>query len=160
MSDSRGLLISGEGLDYQLVPTPTRNSLVVLELEPLLQQVFCGSFPLPPSDNSLYGARGRRRFLSTKGGRFKDAVGYEMAHVKKSKDKYLWSFVADVCVGPGDYHRFDLSNLFKALIDAISDSIGVDDRYLCGYLPRKVYGHERMEPLVRVKVFQVSSTFK
>lgn len=156
----RGGVLDLNDLDFQLVPTPTKESMVVLKLTPCIEEVFCGTFPLPPSDNSLYGARGRRRFLSSKGGVFKDSVAREMAHVKKSKEKYLWSFIANVCVGPGDYHRFDLSNLFKALIDAMGESIGVDDRYLCGYLPRKEYGHERMDPVVRVRVFKVSSEFK
>lgn len=126
---------------------------------PVIEQLFVCAFPLPPSDNALYGARGRRRFMSAAGKAFKEAALLEMRHVPRSTSRFLWAFNGDVHVGPGDYHRFDLSNLWKVLTDTIAEAIGVDDRYLCGYMPRKIYGHERMDPLVRVTAFRVSTDF-
>lgn len=91
--------------------------------------------PLPPSDNALYSNNprsGRGRFPTAECKRFKKEVAQILMvkKIPKGQDRKEWGLRVEVFMDPRRYMVRDLSNCFKAMIDAISTHIGSDDRFL------------------------------
>lgn len=103
------------------------------------------SVPLPPSDNTLFanckkGQTFTNRWETKESKSFKREAGFcfMQAKLPRNKVRRAWTLDLSVYMDTRPYAMRDLSNCFKALIDALSEYIGSDDRFLMELNTRKI----------------------
>lgn len=126
--------------------------------------------PVPPSTNQIYKQVGYRRVPSKKLKDFKDAcANWMLGHQQelRTAHKELIPYVRDnhwiqlnifLCLQRRDIwtqqntiKKLDASNRIKALEDAISDMMGIDDRFFSLGLAEKIVTKQRSKAVLLLR---------
>ncbi len=103
--------------------------------------------PAPPSDNELFintpdflkkTGNFRGRLKTGKYRNFKKMVGIYLLNSKLPRDldkTYRWEVKGNLLVPKGRHWKWDISNFYKAILDAIGKYTGCDDRYIIKFGP-------------------------
>ena len=108
---------------------------------------------VPPSANHMYvnNPRTRGRFISKEAKSWKEGAS---TIIKNEIQQQQWtvppktSLRVSVIIQHPYILRFDVAGKEKALLDALSDAIGVDDRYVMELVLKKQKGEEQVSVMV------------
>ena len=103
--------------------------------------------PYPPTTNNLFINRGRKRIKSSEYRAWSELCTWQIKQQKPPK--VVGPYAVDIVVKRPDRRKRDISNLIKALEDALVENGIVEDDSLCQELTIRWQDHEDC-PLIHV----------
>ena len=104
----------------------------------------------PPSVNTYWRSNGKRRFVTPKGVKFKNDVGYFIPYLMSDK-----RLKAEIVFHFATKRRSDLDNFCKGLLDAlVQNSLCLDDEQFDELHVKR--GEVVKGGLIKIKVFEIN----